>query len=66
MRQAKMMVSGLESKESVQKLLEALEQIGAEGQVDLTTGRVEVVFDEENLTLETISRTIESQGYQVM
>ncbi|SDW95781.1 hypothetical protein SAMN05444487_10842 [Marininema mesophilum] len=66
MRQAKLVVSGLQGEESIEVLQEALARIGVEGQVDLTTGSVEVAFDETDLTLEEINQVITGQGYEVM
>ncbi|SFS71753.1 heavy-metal-associated domain-containing protein [Marininema halotolerans] len=66
MRQAKFVVTGLQGEESIQHLQEALASIGVEGRVDLTTGSVEVAFDETTLSLEEINQVIAGQGYEVM
>ncbi|NOU93557.1 copper chaperone [Paenibacillus sp. LMG 31456] len=59
-------VEGMSCGHCVNSVESALKNIGAKGQVELSTKTVQVQFDEGKLTLEAIKETIEEQGYDVV
>lgn len=65
MKNVTLNVEGMSCNHCVNSIEGALKTIGTQGKVDLASESVQVVFDESNLTLETIKETIEEQGYEV-
>lgn len=58
-------VNGMSCQHCVRSVEKALNEIGAEGKVDLAAKTVEVRYDESKLDLEKIKEAIEEQGYHV-
>jgi len=58
-------VEGMSCGHCVSSVESALKEIGAEGKVDLSSGKVEVYYDEATLSPEQINEAIEEQGYEV-
>lgn len=59
-------VEGMSCNHCVNSIEGALKNLGAKGNVDLAGEKVNVEFDENKLTLETIKEAIEDQGYSVV
>lgn len=59
-------VNGMSCQHCVNSVEEAIQEIGAHGQVDLKTKSVAVQYDDNLLTQETIKEAIEAQGYSVV
>ncbi len=65
MKQTTLKVTGMSCGHCVQSVEKALKEIGASGTVHLSSGSVDVTYDEATLPLETIKAAIEEQGYDV-
>ncbi|CAM4438448.1 copper ion binding protein [Paenibacillus tarimensis] len=59
-------VQGMSCQHCVNSIENALKEIGAEGKVNLSSGTVEVAYDESKLSLDQIKETIEEQGYDIV
>lgn len=66
MKQVILKVEGMSCGHCVNSVEGALKQIGAVGKVDLQCGKVDVTFDESNITVEKVKEAIEEQGYNVV
>ncbi|MFD1425723.1 copper chaperone [Kroppenstedtia sanguinis] len=66
MNQTLLHVKGMSCGHCVDSVESALKRIGAKGTVDLEAGTVQVIYDENRLTLEQVKETIEDQGYDVV
>lgn len=58
-------VAGMSCQHCVRSIEGALKEIGAVGRVDLSSGTVDVSYDDQRVTIERIKETIEEQGYEV-
>jgi len=58
-------VSGMSCQHCVSSVQNALKEIGAKGEVDLSVNTVTVEYDESKLSLDKIKEAIEEQGYDV-
>lgn len=58
-------VEGMSCSHCVRAIESALEELGARGQVDLEAKSVQVEYDGDRLSLQTIKEAIEEQGYTV-
>lgn len=58
-------VQGMSDQASVPRIEAALNTIGAEGNVNVTQGTVDVQFDEEKLKISQVEQAIRDQGYNV-
>ncbi len=65
MKEVNVKVQGMSHQSSVPKIKEALHAIGAEGNVNLKQGSVDVRFDEEKLQISQVEQAIRDQGYNV-
>ncbi|MFC4302926.1 copper ion binding protein [Cohnella boryungensis] len=65
MNQTLLQVEGMSCQHCVRSIEGALEQIGAQGKVDLGSRTVEVTFDENRVSLEQIKEAIADQGYEL-
>jgi copper chaperone len=65
MKHITMKVEGMSCEHCVKAIESALKEIGAEGNVHLEQGTVDVSYDESKTTLDTIKEVIEDQGYDV-
>lgn len=59
-------VEGMSCQHCVNSIEGALKEIGAIGKVDLTNNRVEVSYDENQITIGAVKEAIEEQGYDVV
>ncbi|WP_160035979.1 copper ion binding protein [Paenibacillus sp. An7] len=59
-------VSGMSCGHCVKAVEDALENIGAKGNVDLDAGEVSIEFDEQKVTVDQMKQAIEDQGYDVV
>lgn len=58
-------VEGMSCNHCVNAVETALKEIGASGKVDLAGKKVEVTYDDAQLTVDSIKEAIEDQGYDV-
>lgn len=58
-------VEGMSCQHCVISIEGALRQIGADGKVDLRNNTVDVTYDENQITIESVKEAIEEQGYDV-
>ena len=65
MSSIKLNVEGMSCNHCVVAIESALKEIGIQGKVHLDTNTVDVVFDENKVTLNQIKEAIEEQGYDV-
>lgn len=65
MKAAIVKVQGMSHESSVPKIEAALQTIGAEGNVNIEQGTVDVRFDEEKLQISQVEQAIRDQGYNV-
>lgn len=66
MKNVTLKVQGMSCQHCVQSIEGALKKIGAAGSVDLRNNKVDVSFDENQLSVERIIEAIEEQGYDVL
>ena len=66
MKNVTLQVRGMSCQHCVNAIEKALKEIGAEGKVDLQNNKVDVSYDEQQLSLEKIKEAIEEQGYDVL
>ncbi|QAY68042.1 copper ion binding protein [Paenibacillus protaetiae] len=59
-------VEGMSCNHCVQAVEKAVSNAGATGKVDLAAGKVEVQFNEAEVSLSVIKEAIEEQGYDVV
>lgn len=65
MRNVTLNVQGMSCQHCVNSIEGALQEIGANGKVNLKGESVEVSFDEQKVSLDQIKEAIEEQGYDV-
>lgn len=58
-------VQGMSDQASAPRIEAALNTIGAEGNVNVAQGTVDVQFDEEKLQISQVEQAIRDQGYNV-
>lgn len=66
MQNVTLKVEGMSCGHCVNSVEGALRELGAKGNVDLSSGKVVVEFDESKLSLDAIKEAIEEQGYSVV
>jgi copper chaperone len=66
MKQVTLQVNGMSCQHCVNSIEKALQQIGANGKVDLNSKSVTVEYDENRLSLDAVREAIEDQGYDVV
>lgn len=59
-------VEGMSCNKCVVRIENTLKELGAEGKVNLAEKKVEVSYNEGNLTLDAVKEAIEDQGYDVV
>lgn len=59
-------VQGMSCGHCVQSVEKAVRGLGASVKVDLSSGKVDVAFDESSVQLAAIKEAIEDQGYDVV
>jgi len=65
MRNVTLNVQGMSCQHCVNSIEGALQEVGANGKVNLKGESVEVSFDEQKVSLDQIKEAIEEQGYDV-
>jgi copper chaperone len=65
MQNVTLKVEGMTCGHCVSSVEGAIKNVGAVGQVDLSAKTVQIQFDENKLTVDTIKEAIEDQGYDV-
>ncbi|MDF2683250.1 MAG: copper resistance protein CopZ [Brevibacillus sp.] len=66
MKNLTLQVEGMSCQHCVISIEGALKEIGANGKVDLASNTVNVTYDENQISLETVKEAIEEQGYEVV
>jgi copper chaperone len=66
MKNVTIQVQGMSCNHCVNSVEGALKNLGAQGKVDLSAGKVSVEYDENNLSFEDIKAAIEEAGYTVI
>lgn len=66
MKKVVLQVEGMSCQHCVISIEGALKEIGAAGKVDLGSNTVDVTYDEDKITIETVKEAIEEQGYEVV
>jgi copper chaperone len=66
MQNVTIQVQGMSCNHCVNSIEGALKNLGAQGKVDLASGQVSVVYDDNKLSLEVIKDAIEEEGYTVV
>lgn len=59
-------VEGMSCNHCVKAVEGAVQEVGAEGKVDLSAKTVDVSYDESAVSLDTIKAAIEDQGYDIV
>ncbi|KMZ43158.1 copper resistance protein CopZ [Brevibacillus brevis] len=59
-------VEGMSCNKCVARIENTLKDLGAEGKVNLAEKKVDVSYNESNLTLDAVKEAIEDQGYDVV
>lgn len=59
-------VEGMSCNKCVARIENTLKELGAEGKVHLADKKVDVSYNESNLTLEAVKEAIEDQGYDIV
>ncbi|MDQ8734856.1 copper ion binding protein [Paenibacillus sp. LHD-38] len=59
-------VEGMSCQHCVNSIEGALREIGVVGKVELANNVVEVLFDENQITIDAVKEAIEEQGYDVV
>lgn len=65
MKQVILHVDGMSCGHCVQSIEGALKTIGAQGNVNLNSKTVSIEYDESIVSLQSIKKAIEEQGYEV-
>ena len=66
MKNITLQVQGMSCQHCVNSIEGALKEIGATGKVDLGSHKVDVSFNENQITVEQIKEAVEEQGYEVL
>ncbi|RJE91361.1 copper chaperone [Paenibacillus sp. 1011MAR3C5] len=66
MTEATVQVQGMTCRSCVPRIESAINEIGAEGRVNVEQGTVEVRFDEEKVQISDIEEVIRKKGYNVL
>lgn len=66
MQTVQLRVEGMSCNHCINAVEKALNQLGVTGKVDLANKKVEVTFNEAEVSMEKIKEAIEEQGYDVV
>ncbi|MFP3392427.1 copper ion binding protein [Brevibacillus sp. SIMBA_040] len=66
MKNLTLQVEGMSCQHCVISIEGALKELGVNGKVDLASNTVDVTYDENQISLETVKEAIEEQGYEVV